>query len=202
LSLISNFIYKSSSPILAWYVSEVTLLVLVLLSFKVIVIIFFKLKRHGFEHNNDTSMGYDEVLLIIGLGAIYLFELYSIIAVINNGINGISEYILLTILFLSITESTLQSVLIIYCLKLYTNDKELKKLKPARSLITALILIDISIWLNETFCAKKYDMNKIELDYYNIVFWSIVSSISSPLAIFFHFHASVCLTDIWKDLYE
>ena len=168
----------------------------------VVLTIYFKLKRYEFNYNSKFKLGYDETLLIIGLGAIYLFELYSIIAVLNNGINGISEYLLLTVLFMTIIESTLQSVLIIDSLKKYTEDENIKKIKPGRSLITAMILIDVSLWLSETFSARKYEMNKIELEYYNIVFWSIVNSISSPLAIFFHFHAGVCLSDKWKDLYE
>ena len=45
--------------------------------------IFFNLKRQEFTYNYDSKMDYNEVLLIIGLGAIYLFEFYSIIAVLN-----------------------------------------------------------------------------------------------------------------------
>jgi hypothetical protein len=85
---------------------------------------------------------------------------------------------------------------------MHTKDKEIKQSKPGRSLITVLILVNVSLWLSETFSVKKYDMNTIQLEYYDIIFWSIVSSITSPLGIFFRFHASVCLSDIWKDLYE
>jgi len=159
---------------LACYINETTELALVVLSCIVIFSIFFNLKRHEFTYNYDSKMDYNEVLLIIGLGAIYLFEFYSIIAVLNNGIEG-SEYFMLTVPLMNILESTAQSVLIFDCLKKSTEDKEFKKTKPGRSMITTLILIDVSLWLTETFSAKKYDMNKIELGYYNIVFWSIVS---------------------------
>ena len=201
MSLISNFMYKKSNPLLAWYISEITQLALLLFSTMVVFRIYFKLKRVEFNYNSDYKLVYDEVLLIIGLGAIYLFELYSIIAVLNNGIDG-SEYLSFAVIFMTVIESTFQSVLIIDSLKKSTEDKELKKLKPGRSLITALILIDLSLWLIETFSARKYDMKKIELEYYNIVFWSIVNSISSPLAIFFHFHAGVCLSEKWEELYD
>jgi hypothetical protein len=139
----------------------------------VILAVFFKLKRFEFNYSGDTTMDYNEVLLIIGLGAIYLFELYSIIAVLNK--DKRSHFIWVTVPFMNILEGTMQSILIIDCLKKYTEDKELKRIKPARSLITALILIDVSLWLVDTFSGKKYDMNTVELEYYNIVFWSIVS---------------------------
>ena len=199
--MITNFIYKSDNPILAWYISETTELVLVILSFVIVIATFIKLKRHDFNYNHDSKMDYNQVLLIVGLGAIYLFEFYSIIAVLDNDVERI-EYLLISVQLMTIIESTLQSVFIIHSLNIFTNEKHFKKTKPGRSLITALILINVSLWLSETFSVKKYDMNKIELNYYNITFWSIVSSIAAPLGIFFRFHASVCLTDIWKDLYE
>ena len=117
-------------------------------------------------------MDYNEVLLIIGLGAIYLFEFYALIAVLNTNHD---EYLLLSVKITSIIECSLQSIMIIDCLKMFTEDKELKKLKPGRSLITALILVDVSLWLSETFSVKKYDMYKVEIGYYNTIFWSIVS---------------------------
>ena len=147
-------------------------------------------------------MGYNEALIILGLTGIYLFGFYSIVAIFDKGFDTNVEFWLFNIQVVSIIESTFQSVLIIDGLKMYTKTKDVKKNKPGRSLIAVLILIDVSLWLSETFSIKKYEMNTIQLEYYNIVFWSVASSISSPLAIFFRFHASVCLSDIWKTLYE
>ena len=145
---------------------------------------------------------FGETFSAVFLYIVNLFGFYTILAVLNNGVESKVEYLLLAIQIITILESTMQSILIIDCLKMYTKDKELKKTKPGRSLLTVLILIDVSLWLSETFSVKKYDMNTVQLEYYDIIFWSIASSIASPLGIFFRFHASVCLSDIWKDLYE
>jgi hypothetical protein len=140
--------------------------------------------------------------VIVGLAGVYTFSFYSVLAILDNGLFSEIENLSLSIHLLSIVESTLQSGLLINCSKMYTKDALNKKKKPARSFITLLLLIDVSLWLTGTLSIKKYEMNSIQLDYYNIVFWSIVSSISTPLAIFFRFHASVCLSDVWKTLYE
>ena len=202
ISLIIYFIYKSDNVSIAIKISEVTELILVCFSFVTVVLIMIKFKMSKFNYKLQFDVGYNETLTILGLAGIYIFGFYSIIALFENGIENYIEMFSVMIQISSIVEATLQTVLIIEGLKMYTTDRSVKKNKPGRSLLTLLILLDVSLWLSETFSVKKYDMNTIQLDYYDIVFWSIVNSVSSPLAIFFRFHASVCLSDMWKTLYE
>jgi hypothetical protein len=201
ISLIIYFIYKDEVHNLSVEVSDITELILICLSLLVVVVIVLKLKYHKFSYNAEFEMSYDEFLIMVGLAGIYLYGFFSIIAICDRGIENKIESLSLCIQVLSIVEATAQSILIINGLKMYSKRKSIKKLKPARSMITLLIFTNVSLWLLETFSVRKYEMNIIQLDYYDIVFWSIVSLISSPLAIFFRFHASVCLSDMWKTLY-
>ena len=202
LSCITYLIYKPNNEKNSERISEITELSLISLSLIVILLIFFKLVSNKFSQKHRLHMSYNEILIIVGLAGIYVYGFFTIIAIIDNGLNSYKEKISLTIQLVSIVESTLQSILIINALKMFSKDKQTKKSKPARSLITLLILINVSLWLFETVIVKKYDMNMIQLVYYDIIFWSIASSIATPLTIFFRFHASVCLSDIWKNLYE
>ncbi len=202
ISLISYFIYKNISDDVAKVISKMSEICLICFSMFVAALTYIKLKYYKFQQKYADDMSYNEILIIVGLAGIYLFAGYSIIAIISSGVANFIEALSLSIQVLSVVESTFQSILIINCLKMYTKNIQNKKNKPARSSIILLILIDVSLWLMETFSIKKYDMNQTQLDYFDIVFWSIVSSISSPFAIFFRFHASVCLCDIWKTLYE
>ena len=200
--LITFFIYKEHNQLMAIQLTEVNELCLLLISLFVVLTIFFKLKIHKFHSKFEPGLDCNAILVIVGLAGIYLYGFYTIIAIIFNEIKSDMENLYLIIHILSIFEASLQSILIINALKMYSKDTSTKKKKPARSLIILLILIDVSLWLVETLSVKKYDMNTLQLEYYDIVFWSIVTSISSPLSIFFRFHASVCLSDIWKNLYE
>ena len=202
ISLITYFIYKNSSVVIAVIISDTTELLLIIISLIIVITVYLIFKRNNFSYKENSEMDYNEALLMVGLGAIYLFGFYSILAILNNGIDSQIEYLLLSIQIVTLVESTIQSILIIDCLRMYTKDKQIKKIKPGRSLLTFLILINVSLWMSETFSVKKYDMNIIQLGYYDIIFWSIVSSIAAPLGIFFRFHATVCLSEIWKDLYE
>jgi len=206
MSLITYFIYYSHNHISAVILSEITELCLISCSLFVVIFCFFQLKYYKFKYLVEFNMSTDSILVIFGLAGIYLYSVYSIIAIFDSSekskLKETSTKIFLIVHFLTIIESTLQSMLIIQALKMYTVDKQVMKKKPGRSLITLLILVNISIWLLENLSVKKYGMSTIQLDYYGIVFWSIASSISTPLAIFYRFHASVCLSDIWKTLYE
>ncbi len=57
------------------------------------------------------------------------------------------------------------------------------------------------MWFFDTFSAKRFDTKPFLVEHFGILKWSIISAISSPLAIFYRFHSSVCLSDIWYGLY-
>ena len=131
-----------------------------------------------------------------------MFSLYSIIAIAEHQEESEIDSIFLPSHILLIVESTIQSGFLINAMKMYSPDKQMRKTKPGRSLITMLVFLNLCLWGLDTFNAKKYDMSHTQLDYYNVVFWSMVSSISTPLSIFFRFHSSVCFSEIWSSLYE
>lgn len=201
ISLIVYFIYKHEHEYLAVQISEITELVLISFSTAVVIAAFLKLKRFGYN-NEHININYNHTLVIIALAGIYLFSFFSLVAIVAKGIYSLSEALTLIIHILCLIEGTLQAAFILDSLRRCAKDLKSKKEKPARSLIALLIMIDLSLWLSETFSVKKYEMNTTQLDYYDIVFWSIASSIASPLAIFYRFHSSVCLSDIWKTLYQ
>ena len=201
IALIVYFIYKHENDYLAAQICEITELILIGISGAVVIAAFLKLRCFGYM-NDKFITNYNQTLLMIALIGIYLFSFFSIVAISAKGISTFSDGLALFIHILSIIEGTLQCSFILDGLRRCAKDLKTKKEKPARSLITLLIMTNLCLWLTETFSVKKYDMNTIQLEYYNIIFWSIATSIATPLAIFFRFHASVCLSDIWKTLYQ
>jgi hypothetical protein len=73
--------------------------------------------------------------------------------------------------------------------------------KPGRDLITALLFTNVSLWIFDTLSAKKFDSKEFIIDHFGILKWSIINAFSSPIAIFYRFHSSVCLSDIWYGLF-
>lgn len=72
---------------------------------------------------------------------------------------------------------------------------------PAREVITLLIMLDLSLWFEETTTTTKSEANPFQLAFYHVVPWSIIAAIATPLQIFFRFHASVCLSHVWENMY-
>lgn len=53
----------------------------------------------------------------------------------------------------------------------------------------------------QSIATKVFFIN-FRYDYYGYVLWNILNHISLPLIMFYRFHASVCLVDMWRHAYE
>ena len=63
-------------------------------------------------------------------------------------------------------------------------------------------LLLLAIWLHDSLSAKKVRLNPFQVRYYNAGTWAIIQAFTSPLSIFYRFHSSVCLADIWQEAYD
>ena len=73
--------------------------------------------------------------------------------------------------------------------------------KPGRALVTFLLLCNLSLWVINTFEVSKVEAAPIHSDFYGFLPWKIISHLCMPMLIFFRFHSSVCLSDIWINAY-
>ena len=65
-----------------------------------------------------------------------------------------------------------------------------------------MIIANVALWVYYTFSVKTADIDDERYEFYGYVLWSILNHISLPLIMFYRFHASVCLVDIWRHSYE
>jgi hypothetical protein len=56
--------------------------------------------------------------------------------------------------------------------------------------------------LHDSLSAKKVRVNLLQVAYYDASTWAIIQAFTSPLSIFYRFHSSVCLADIWQEVYH
>jgi hypothetical protein len=56
--------------------------------------------------------------------------------------------------------------------------------------------------LHDSLLAKTARLNPLQTDYYDAQAWSIIQAFTSPLSVFYRFHSSVCLADIWQEAYQ
>ena len=96
----------------------------------------------------------------------------------------------------------IQTPWIIDGLRRCSNSELNRKKKPGRELVTFMIIANVALWVYYTFSVKTADIDDERYEFYGYVLWSILNHISLPLIMFYRFHASVCLVDIWRHSYE
>jgi len=96
----------------------------------------------------------------------------------------------------------IQTPWLIDALRRCSNSQELRKKKPGRELVTFLTIANVTLWVYYTFSVKNVDVQDERYKFYGDVLWSILNHLSLPLIMFYRFHSSVCLVDIWRHSYE
>ena len=70
--------------------------------------------------------------------------------------------------------------------------------KPGRQLITFLLFANITLWILDTFLTHNWITQELQLQFYGLLAWGIISRISLPLLIFYRFHSCVVLVEVRK----
>ncbi|KFM76698.1 Otopetrin-1, partial [Stegodyphus mimosarum] len=154
-----------------------------------------QLSKLDFNHHPITFL--DDVLLFIPLPFYFVQALLTIM----------SEYqkrsaIRIVISILVPLQVILQTPLIIDGLRRCSNSRLLRYKKPGREIVTFLIVCNLTIWIINTFEAKSVESHYGQNAYFGKFLWLFVSHTTLPLMLFYRFHSSVCLADIWKSAYE
>ncbi|CAF0800823.1 unnamed protein product [Adineta steineri] len=200
LALIPAYIVETSTAIPITHITEFVLLIV---SSLIVCISFIYTTKLYYDRQAHVDT-FDRILILIttiGDFAYSCFGLFASIFVQTYTI-PVPRFIEILIHLLSIFQTFFQSAFILDALKRRIITKSEFRKKPGRELITALLLINLAIWLHDSLSAKKVQLNPLQTDYYDATTWSIVQAFTSPLSIFYRFHSSVCLADIWQEVYH
>ena len=69
-------------------------------------------------------------------------------------------------------------------------------------MLTFLIVANLALYIWETIEVKKTPFQAARKEYYGESFWIVASHLLLPLTIFYRFHSSVALVDIWSSAYQ
>ncbi|EFA02328.2 proton channel OtopLc isoform X2 [Tribolium castaneum] len=139
----------------------------------------------------------DDLLLFGCIPAFFLNGIVSIIpAVISQNATSI------VLIILEVGQVLVQTPLIIDGLRRCSNSKELRREKPGRELLTFLIVCNVAMWIMQTFEVKSHGLQDHKNEFYGEELWTIIGHLCVPLMMFYRFHSSVCIVDIWKYAYE
>ena len=74
--------------------------------------------------------------------------------------------------------------------------------KPGRPLVTFLIMANLIMYVWDTLEVKNPEVYTGRKYYYGEKFWITISHMTLPLCIFYRFHSSAALVDIWSSAYR
>lgn len=147
----------------------------------------------------------DQNLLLIALGGYYLLMGFMAVAAFSQfqePVIGKSAPLLGILCVLTFVQCTLQVCFIFDGLRRRVKDANQAEQKPARSFITFLLICNLAMWIINTFELKEAHGAQVFTDFYGALSWTVIMHVCLPLAIYFRFHASVCLSDIWLHAYK
>lgn len=103
---------------------------------------------------------------------------------------------------MSLVQTTCQTAFILDATFRRTDSFELQKRKPGRQIITFLLVGNMALWLVNTLQKNRAEFRPTHLNFFGVWAWTIITHVSMPLAIFYRFHSTICLFEIWKDAYK
>lgn len=142
----------------------------------------------------------DDVLLLVSLTGQLTYCLFSITAA---SIGSLITYMSVLVNSLRLLQVLLQTIFILAAQRLVALTPETQQAKPGRETVTFLLVVNIALWLVNTFeMQKSASSNLLESNYYGRGSWITMVHSTVPLCIFFRFHSSVCFAEIWKNAYK
>lgn len=128
--------------------------------------------------------------------------LYNVFSVISGQFQLQNDTLVLPTALLSLIQLLLQTLFIIDASHRSPDTTEQAERKPGREVVTFLMVTNLAMWLINTLENSRGDSHPVQLEFYGIWAWTIITDISMPLAIFYRFHSTVCLCEIWKKAYK
>ncbi|SPP82206.1 proton channel OtopLc isoform X1 [Drosophila guanche] len=152
------------------------------------------------EHH---SMDLDNLLLIVAQTGVYLYGLFSILGsyfakwdTVPDRVEGIIAEVF------GVVQTSLQTMFILHASHRRCKGAKQVRRKPGREIITFLLVANIAIWFVNTLIKGRAVFRESHLEFFGVWGWTIITHISMPLAIFYRFHSTICLFEVWKVTYK
>lgn len=183
------------------YIVFVAEMLLLFLSCILVVISFFRMQQLRFSVDADIS--FDSGLLVVALFGVFTFNTFRLVSSIANvETQAVMSSLSTGTCVLSLAQSAVQTVFILDSLRRGADVDDHVTRKPGRALITCLLLCNLSLWIIGTFEVERGGEMSLHFAYYGGLAWNCVMHACVPMIIFYRFHSSVCLSEIWLQAYQ
>ncbi|VVD03456.1 unnamed protein product, partial [Leptidea sinapis] len=200
ISLILFFVLVSKKEYATLAVVEVNVCELGLYAMTTIASLAGMVCVRNLKYDGNRNLELDNILLVGAQTGMFIYGTFTIIGG-HFTIEKNTILILVTALS-SLIQTTCQTMFILDASRRSAKTPEQLRKKPGREIITFLLVTNLAMWAINTLEKSRAESHPIQLHFYGLWAWTIITHVSMPLAIFYRFHSTVCLCEIWKRAYK
>lgn len=142
-------------------------------------------------------------LLIVAQAGVYLYGSFSIIGGFFNAFDNKEGSVQVLISeTLCLIQTSLQTLFILNASWRKCKGAQQQRNKPGRQMITFLMVANMSMWFIYTLIKSEAVFRPNHSEFFGQFAWTVITHVSMPLAIFYRFHSSICLFEIWRSVYK
>ncbi|CAK9809864.1 Proton channel OtopLc [Anthophora quadrimaculata] len=152
----------------------------------------------------------DSLLSNVALFGVQLYSIFTIVVCAcslvvledENEETRARHIMLLTASILQLIQCFAQSTLIAEASKRSCITRFQIIAKPARQVITFLLFSNSVLWAFDTVITQNWLSQELQLRFFGVLAWGVLSRIGLPLLIFYRFHSCVLLLEAWNKCYR
>ncbi|CAL8079637.1 unnamed protein product [Orchesella dallaii] len=200
ISLILFFVLVSRPGYQALAVLEINITELVLYVTTTVAVLIGMCQMRELRYVRGRNLELDNILLIVAQTGSFIYNVFTIIG--GHFTLKKSTPLVLATALASLVQLLIQTLFILDASKRSASTSEQTRRKPGREVVTFLLVTNLAMWAINTLEKSRADSHPVQLKFYGVWAWTIITHISMPLAIFYRFHSTVCLCEIWKRSYK
>ncbi|OXA52987.1 Otopetrin-3 [Folsomia candida] len=200
ISLILFFVLITRPGYQALAVLEVNITEFVLYTMTTVAVLIGMCQMRELRYVRSRNLELDNILLIVAQTGSFIYNVFTIIGG-HFTMKKNTALVLVTALS-SLIQLLVQTLFILDASKRSAATSEQARRKPGREVVTFLLVTNLAMWAINTLEKSRADSHPVQLKFYGVWAWTIITHISMPLAIFYRFHSTVCLCEIWKRAYK
>lgn len=146
----------------------------------------------------------DCTLLLVAQSGVYFYCMFSIIGCffsMNSEHDKGAAHGFIAEVF-SLLQTSIQTLFILNAWWRRCRSTREKRQKPGREIITFLLVANMAMWFINALVKSRAMFRPTHLKFFGEWSWTIITHVSMPLAIFYRFHSTICLFEIWKTTYK
>ncbi|XP_053678029.1 proton channel OtopLc [Anopheles nili] len=209
ICLIMYFVLYDEPGYEYFAIQEVTIAETLMYALTAVAVVVAMLKMRDLKYQrkkNDHhagSISLDCTLLVLAQTGVYVYGMFSIVGSyfsMRQGVRGAREGLVAELF--SLIQTSIQTLFILNAVWRKCRGARQNRTKPGREIVTFLLVANMAMWFINTLIKGRASFRPSHLTFFGTWAWTVITHVSMPLAIFYRFHSTICLFEVWKSTYK